>query len=75
MIVEVEAHKASLETVKGIPAQEAIDSEVLRGIYHGERALKIEADIKYLCGKKVTLDNRISHEITSFEDFKSRFPI
>lgn len=71
----MEAYKAYLETVEGILKQEAIDSEVLRGISHGERALKIEADIKYLRGKKVALDNRISHEMTSFEDFKARFPI
>ena len=52
-----------------------IDSEVSRGISHGERDIKIEADIKYLRGKKVSMDNRIRHEMTSFEDFKSRFPI
>lgn len=71
----MEAQKASLETVEGIPEQEAIDSEVLWGISHGERSIKIEADIKYLGEKKVSLDNRIRHEMTSFEDFKSRFPI
>lgn len=74
-VAKVEAQKKSLEMVEGIPAQEAVDNEVLKGISHGERALKIEVDIKYLRGKKVSLDNRISHEITSFEDFKSRFPI
>lgn len=65
--------KASLETAEGIPVQEAVDSEVQKEISHGEKALKIEADIKYLSGKKVSLDNKISHEITSFKDFKSRF--
>lgn len=64
-----------METEEGIPELEAIASEVLGGISHGERALNLEADIKYLRGKKVTLDNRISHEMTSFEEFKSRFPI
>jgi hypothetical protein len=71
----VEAQKASLETVEGIPEQEAIDSEVMRGVSHGERALKIEADIKYIRGKKISLDNRIKHEMAAFEDFKSRFLI
>lgn len=64
-----------MEKVEGIPEQEAIDNEVTRGISHGERALKIEADIKYLRGNKISLDNRIKHEMTAFEDFKSRFPI
>lgn len=71
----MEAQKASLETDEEIPTQEAIDHEVLKGISHGEKALKIEVDIKQLRGKKASLDNRIIHEITSFEDFKSIFPV
>lgn len=70
----MEAQKASLDMTEGLPAQEVIDREVLKGISHGEKPLKIEADIKQLRGKKVSLDNGIVHEITSFEDFKSKFP-
>ena len=55
-IDDVEAHKASLESAEEILAQEAIDREVLKGISHREKALKIEADIKQLCGKKVSLE-------------------
>ena len=73
-IAEVEAQKASLDTVEDLPAQVAIDREVLKGISHEEKALKNEADIKQLRGKKASLDNRFVHEITSFEDFKSRLP-
>lgn len=72
-IADVEAQKASLETAEELPAQEVVDHEVLKGISHGEKALKIEANIKQLCGKKSFLDNRIVHEIISFVDFKSRF--
>lgn len=38
---DVEAQKASLETAEELPAQEAVDREVLKGISHGEKALKI----------------------------------
>lgn len=70
----MEAQKASLETTEELLAQEVFDREVLKGISHGEKALKIEASIKQLRGKIFFLDNRIVHETTSFEDFKSRFP-
>ena len=73
-IVEVEAQKASLDTAKSLPTQDVVDHEVLKGISHGEKALKIEANIKQLRGKKSLLDSRIGHETTFFEDFKSRFP-
>lgn len=70
----MEAQKASLETVEELLAPEFVDREVLKGISHGEKALKIEASIKQLQGRKKFLDCRIGHEITSFEDFKSIFP-
>lgn len=34
-IADVEAQKASLETTEELPAQEAVDREVLKGISHG----------------------------------------
>lgn len=45
-IAEVEAQKASLDMDEELPAQEAVDREVLKGISHGEKSLKIEAIIK-----------------------------
>lgn len=65
-IADVEAQKASLEMAEELPAQEYVNREVLKGISHGGKALKIEADIKQLRGKKVSLDNRIFHEIAYF---------
>lgn len=70
----MEAQIASLDTVEALPTQDAIDHKVLKGISHGEKALKIEANIKQLLGKKSLLDSRIGHETTFFEDFESRFP-
>ena len=70
----MEAQKVSLDMAEALPTQDAVDHEVLKGISHGEKALKNEASIKQLRGRKNLLDGRIGHETTFFEDLKSRFP-
>lgn len=47
-IAEVEAQKDSLDTAEPLPTQDVVDQEVLKGISHGEKALKIKASIKQL---------------------------
>ena len=70
----MEAQNASLDTTEHLPTQDVIDHEVLKGISHGEKALKIEASFKQLWGKKSLIDSRIGHETTLIYEFKSRFP-
>lgn len=74
-ITEVEWQKTSLDTAKALPTQDVVNHEVLKGISHGEKALKIEASIKLLWGRESLLDSRIGHETTFFEDFKLDFPL
>lgn len=66
--------RTQIDTTEALPTQDVVDHEILKRISHGEKALKIEASIMKLRGRKSLIDSEIGHEMTFFEDFKSRFP-
>src|SRR3954470_6830190 len=73
-IQDLEQEKINLAQTEEIPSPEVINQEVLKGLGHGENALKLESNIRQLKQNLSRLDSKIDFESTKLAYFRNNFP-
>src|SRR3954463_12676636 len=73
-IQDLEQEKITLAQTEKIPSPETVNQEILKGLGHGENALKLKNSVRQLRQGLSRLDSKIDFESAKLAYFRNNFP-